>query len=469
MENDRIAKLYPHVHDTPLPRSWSSKDKYQYIKLSRSNQRVHYNGQGKNHKDAASVRSTHPIPAACGVYYFEVKIISKGRDGYMGIGLADGKVNMNRLPGWEDKSYGYHGDDGHSFCSSGNGQPYGPTFTTGDVIGCCVNMINCTCFYTKNGVNLGTAFDNIPLNLYPTVGLQSPGEIADANFGDHPFVFDIEGYMAEWRCKLHKQIDNHPVTLGSGEMEAVLKKLIFGYMVHHGYCGSSEAFAKSTNLSFFEDIPSIQNRQKLQKLVLSGKVGDAISLTRELYPTLLVQNPHLLFKLQIRHFIEMIALLDSTPPHSHPYSIASIMNGNEEEEKMDVDTNTEASAEEVRPSRHALEQLLLFGRDLQAQSVQLGEQQDDLKKQLQDAFSLLAYKDPRQSPLGHLLNANQREALCADLNSAILESHGLPRQPPLELAISQTKNSVERMLQSGLGAGAYSGLDKFLNCTLKPQ
>ena len=38
-------------------------------------------GQGKNHKDAASVRATHPIPAACGIYYFEVKIISKGRDG----------------------------------------------------------------------------------------------------------------------------------------------------------------------------------------------------------------------------------------------------------------------------------------------------------------------------------------------------------------------------------------------------
>ena len=53
----------------------------------------------------------------------------------MGIGLADGKVNMNRLPGWEPHSYGYHGDDGNSFCSSGNGQPYGPTFTTGDVIG----------------------------------------------------------------------------------------------------------------------------------------------------------------------------------------------------------------------------------------------------------------------------------------------------------------------------------------------
>ena len=57
--------------------------------------------------------------------------------------------------GWEKNSYGYHGDDGHSFCSSGTGKPYGPTFTTGDVIGCGINLIDNTCFYTKNGINLG--------------------------------------------------------------------------------------------------------------------------------------------------------------------------------------------------------------------------------------------------------------------------------------------------------------------------
>ena len=32
-------------------------------------------------------------------------------------------------------------------------------------------------------------------NLYPTVGLQTPGEIVEANFGQSPFVFDIEDYM----------------------------------------------------------------------------------------------------------------------------------------------------------------------------------------------------------------------------------------------------------------------------------
>lgn len=40
-------------------------------------------GPGKSHKDAASVRADHPIPPLTGIYYFEVKILSKGRDGYV--------------------------------------------------------------------------------------------------------------------------------------------------------------------------------------------------------------------------------------------------------------------------------------------------------------------------------------------------------------------------------------------------
>ena len=56
------------------------------------------------------------------MYYYEVKIVSKGRDGYMGIGLSSQHVSTNRLPGWDKMSYGYHGDDGNAFCGSGTGK-----------------------------------------------------------------------------------------------------------------------------------------------------------------------------------------------------------------------------------------------------------------------------------------------------------------------------------------------------------
>lgn len=44
----RLQRLYPAVnqHETPLPRSWSPKDKYNYIGLSQGNLRVHYKGNG---------------------------------------------------------------------------------------------------------------------------------------------------------------------------------------------------------------------------------------------------------------------------------------------------------------------------------------------------------------------------------------------------------------------------------------
>lgn len=45
---DRLKMLYPMVNEeeTPLPRSWSPKDKYNYIGLSQNNLRVHYKGKG---------------------------------------------------------------------------------------------------------------------------------------------------------------------------------------------------------------------------------------------------------------------------------------------------------------------------------------------------------------------------------------------------------------------------------------
>ncbi|XP_069580754.1 ran-binding protein 10 [Brachyistius frenatus] len=597
--SERLKRLYPAVNEeeTPLPRSWSPKDKYSYIGLSQNNLRVHYKGHGKNHKDAASVRATHPIPAACGIYYFEVKIVSKGRDGYMGIGLSAQGVNMNRLPGWDKHSYGYHGDDGHSFCSSGTGQPYGPTFTTGDVIGCCVNLINNTCFYTKNGISLGVAFTDLPPNLYPTVGLQTPGEIVDANFGQQPFVFDIEDYMSEWRAKIHGMIARFPIGERLGEWQAVLQNMVSSYLVHHGYCATATAFARATETMIQEDQTSIKNRQRIQKLVLAGRVGEAIDATQQLYPGLLERNPNLLFMLKCRQFVEMVNGTDSevrcltirspksqdsypgspslsprhgagnthlhaggadsptcsngvTPPNkskshsgagsgggvkypsasssassstssspssinysesnssdstkSQPHSAnsnqetsdsemeieaehytngvvegssARIMNGTyKHEEILQPDDNsigngvTDEGCTNGRQlcggNQAATERMIQFGRELQALNEQLCREYGKNathKKMLQDAFSLLAYSDPWSCPVGQQLDPTQRESLCSALNSAILESQNLPKQPPLMLALGQATECVQLMARVRSGSCSFARVDNFLH------
>uniref|UniRef100_A0A671X9J2 RAN binding protein 9 n=1 Tax=Sparus aurata TaxID=8175 RepID=A0A671X9J2_SPAAU len=554
--NQRLRRLYPAVNEneTPLPRSWSPKDKFSYIGLSQNNLRVHYKGMTPRHTQAAS----------------RVLLLHR----YMGIGLSAQGVNMNRLPGWDKHSYGYHGDDGHSFCSSGTGQPYGPTFTTGDVIGCCVNLINNTCFYTKNGHSLGNDLrqqSQYP-NLYPTVGLQTPGEVVDANFGQHPFVFDIEDYMREWRTKIQAQIDRFPIGEREGEWQSMIQKMVASYLVHHSYCATAEAFAKSTDQAVHEELASIKNRQKIQKLVLSGRMGEAIETTQQLYPNLLERNPDLLFMLKVRQFIEMVNGTDSevrclggrspksqdsypgsprpfsspshkasssqpylpgfdsnccngvtsnkshsSSPHSHkpcppgsgstlpasdislngsrsqqPISSSDVdmevdhftngvtesssngfLNGSSkhatEPDDCDADMEVE-SAQSKRQlcggSQAAIERMIHFGRELQSMSEHLRREcgkNSANKKMLKDAFSLLAYSDPWNSPVGYQLDAIQREPVCSTLNSAILETHNLPKQPPLAQAVGQAAQCLAIMARTGSGSCAFASVDDYLH------
>ncbi|XP_049876899.1 ran-binding protein 10 isoform X2 [Pectinophora gossypiella] len=535
---DRLKLLYPNVNEdeTPLPRSWSTKDKFSYIGLSQNNLRVHYKGHGKTHKDAASVRATHPIPAACGLYYFEVRIVSKGRDGYMGIGLSAHGVNMNRLPGWDKHSYGYHGDDGHSFCSSGTGQPYGPTFTTGDVIGCGVNLVDNTCFYTKNGHHLGIAFRGLPPNLYPTVGLQTPGEVVDANFGQAPFVFDIEDMLRELRARTRIAIDEFPLPTEQGQWQQVLHRMVSSYLVHHGYCGTAQAFARAAAQPIHEDIASIKNRQRVSKLVLAGRIGEAIELTRRLYPGLLERDSDLLFLLKCRQFVEMVNGSDSevagegsngvsvishtsrapavngepspkqtngvspaspggscdvdmSPPHephgpprdcgphahaphephangdhagSAPQPVKGMPGVTHSLSALATDFYSEASAGcGGCGARASVERMLAFGRELYAMSQKL--QQDVYhKSMLEDAFSLLAYSNPWDSPVGWQLEPVRREAVCEALNSAILESQGMQWISPVEACVSHARDLLKRMSRAGLGACAFADLPALL-------
>lgn len=74
-------------------------------------------------------------------------------------------------------------------------------------------------------------------------------------------------------------------------------------------------------------------------------------------------------------------------------------------------------------NKQAIEKMLEFGRQLYSQSMQLRQKNgknEKNKKMLRDAFSLLAYSNPWNSPVGWQLDPQQRETVCAKLNSAIL-------------------------------------------------
>ncbi|ROV98618.1 hypothetical protein VSDG_04258 [Cytospora chrysosperma] len=201
---DVIERTPPNEEEDavdPLPTRWGTgkDDKASNLEVLSDGLEVKYTGpRNLNERDheACSIRADHTMPVQCGLYYFEVTILSKRHnDSTIGIGFSSKSVSLSRAPGWEPESWGYHGDDGHCFASQNAGKHYGPTFSTGDVIGCGVNFRTGTAFFTKNGVDLDTAFREVKGKLYPSVGMKKPGEHVRVNFGQTPFVFDIDQIM----------------------------------------------------------------------------------------------------------------------------------------------------------------------------------------------------------------------------------------------------------------------------------
>lgn len=60
--------------------------------------------------------------------------------------------------------------------------------------------------------------------MYPTVGLQTPGEVVDANFGQAPFLFDIEDMRRGLRKDTKETIYNFPLPDDQGDWPGVLNK-----------------------------------------------------------------------------------------------------------------------------------------------------------------------------------------------------------------------------------------------------
>ncbi|KAI8391650.1 uncharacterized protein BYT42DRAFT_202909 [Radiomyces spectabilis] len=323
--------------DLRLPSVWNPKDKSRHIEVEPNGLDLIYNGPGKNESHAASVRANFPMRRQCGIYYFEFTVISKGEDGYIGIGFCSSQNELDRLPGWDPDSWGYHGDDGHSFAGSGIGKTFGPCFTTGDVIGCGVNFAKKTAFYTKNGAFLGVAFENLDtsIDLYPCVGLRTPGEHVLVNFGDEPFAFDIIQYVTNqtqdiWNDILHTPIPEPPSETNTARSsDTMLDQLVLTYLIHHGYTDTAKSLVANAQYAATKHLPlsytgdaetddvrerekeesDMQKRQAIRAAVITGDVDLAMELTERYFPGVLdgdTVDQDISLDLKCHKFIEMI-------------------------------------------------------------------------------------------------------------------------------------------------------------------
>ncbi|KAG0254435.1 hypothetical protein DFQ27_006838 [Actinomortierella ambigua] len=376
-----------------LPSRWSCTDKLDQMELAEDDLQVKYVGEGEEDTDAAAIRANRPIPPQCGIYYFEVYIKNKGRHGYIGVGVCNSTVNLARLPGWDRDSWGYHGDDGHSFGGRGKGDPYGPTFTTGDTVGCGINFRDNTLFYTKNGVYLGIAFRDLRGTLYPTVGMRTPGEILETNFGQSEFMFNIVDHVKNERMESWRQMEESALRGPPIQLDYSLANLVLSYMVHHGYSESAKQFAQDlqlgvgaapasspdssspssssletsktkalvdgaigTTATIFtsqaaEHLHMVEDtikRKAIRHAILEGDVDGAIEMLQESYQGVLDTEEDLMLQLQCRKFMEMVRNASSHRRcHGNHSSIASSHGGrclkikeesnNDDDDAMDVD------------------------------------------------------------------------------------------------------------------------------------
>ncbi|KAL9017753.1 MAG: hypothetical protein Q9185_004910 [Variospora sp. 1 TL-2023] len=67
---------------TPLPSKWVETDKNQAVEIGLDGLDVRFVGGSKLHEhEAAATRTDHPMPVQVGLYYYEVTITSRGKDG----------------------------------------------------------------------------------------------------------------------------------------------------------------------------------------------------------------------------------------------------------------------------------------------------------------------------------------------------------------------------------------------------
>jgi Ran-binding protein 9/10 len=328
-------------------------------------------------------------------------------------------------------------------------------------VGCGIDFTRQAAFFTKNGAFLGPVFDNLEGQLYPSVGMRTPGEVVRANFGQAPFRFDIESFVAARQVRLLKSIQEtnvpdrllikssneeprippEPVvpeaeqsTLSTPTYNAALDDtvaaLVSAYLTFHGFVETAQAFEaqrladrkRHADLSPLTRANGLHHengdvemneestirgessvmgaRQKICRCVVSGQSDEALELLEDSFPAETAAPIGPLAEIVFRLRCQhFIELILSSAAQSSP----------------------KGKTRGTSPSLGALDLALDYGRELQL--IYGADERESIKEGLRRTFALWAYDDPKnaeEDEVRWLASQASRDKLADDLNAAIL-------------------------------------------------
>ncbi|XP_047178746.1 ran-binding protein M homolog isoform X1 [Vigna umbellata] len=215
-----------------------------FVVVSTDKLSVKYTNVNLHGHDVGVIQANKPSPTKRLIYYFEIHVKDAGVKGQISIGFTSETFKMRRQPGWEANSCGYHGDDGLLYRGHGKGEAFGPTYTSGDVVGAGINYAAQEFFFTKNGQVVGSVYKDLKGPLFPTIAVHSQNEEVHVNFGQKPFTFDLKEFEAQERMKQQLKIEeiSVPPNVSYG-------RIVRSYLLHYGYEDTLNSFdvaSKST-------------------------------------------------------------------------------------------------------------------------------------------------------------------------------------------------------------------------------
>lgn len=150
-------------------------------------------------KYQSAVRANHGVTS--GKYYWELKVNNGGYNSAVYIGIVNEKFDT---VDFVNTRYVYGGYNGNKILGD-TSLTYGAKFTSGDIIGVCLDLDNKTISFAKNGVLQGVAFNDLPsmIKYYPVIGYGSNNDfcVVTANFGAMPFQYQelFESLGSGWQ------------------------------------------------------------------------------------------------------------------------------------------------------------------------------------------------------------------------------------------------------------------------------